>query len=41
LQQNAEQEGEVDWAIHFIDSTMVRVHQHAAGAKKVQREPKP
>ena len=25
----------VDWEIHFIDSTTVRAHQHAAGAKKV------
>lgn len=41
LLQNTEQEEEVDWAIHFIDSTMVRVHQHAAGAKKVRRQPKP
>ena len=25
----------VDWEIHFIDSTIVRAHHHAAGAKKV------
>jgi transposase len=27
----------VDWEVHFIDSTTVRAHQHAAGAKKVVR----
>src|SRR5688572_25723223 len=26
--------GEVDWALHFLDGTTVRAHQHAAGAKK-------
>jgi len=34
LQQDANREGEVTWEIHFIDSTIVRAHQHAAGAKK-------
>lgn len=24
----------IDWEVHFIDSTVVRAHQHAAGAKK-------
>jgi len=41
LQQDAEQDGEVAWEIHFIDSTIVRAHQHAAGAKKVRRLTKP
>jgi len=26
--------GNVEWEIHFVDSTTVRAHQHAAGAKK-------
>lgn len=26
--------GELDWALHFLDGTTVRAHQHAAGAKK-------
>jgi len=34
LQQEAEHTGQVEWEIHFIDSTIVRAHQHAAGAKK-------
>ena len=35
LQTTLERESNVDWEIHFIDSTTVRAHQHAAGAKKV------
>lgn len=41
LQQEADHEGEVEWEIHFIDSTIARAHQHAVGAKKVPRKPKP
>jgi transposase len=41
LQATLEQENNVDWEIHFIDSTIVRAHQHAAGAKKVLRKPRP
>ena len=26
--------GDLDWALHFVDGTTVRAHQHAAGAKK-------
>jgi transposase len=33
LQAQADQDGELDWTIHFVDSTVVRAHQHAAGAK--------
>lgn len=40
LQADLEREGNVDWEIHFIDSTTVRAHQHAAGAKKVTPKPK-
>jgi hypothetical protein len=35
LQTLLDQESNVDWEIHYIDSTTVRAHQHAAGAKKV------
>jgi transposase len=38
LQQAADQEGQLDWQLHFVDGTVVRAHQHAAGAKK--RQPK-
>ena len=40
LQTQAEQAGELDWIIHFVDSTVVRAHQHAAGAKKGTQKPK-
>lgn len=34
LQAEADARGEVDWRQHFLDSTTVRAHQHAAGAKR-------
>ena len=34
LQQNADAANQIDWEVHFIDSTIVRAHQHAAGAKR-------
>ena len=34
LKQQADATGQLDWQMHFIDSTIVRAHQHAAGAKK-------
>ncbi len=34
LQQQADQVGRLDWEVHFGDSTIVRAHQHAAGAKR-------
>jgi transposase len=34
LQSIKDREGLVDWEIHFIDGSVVRAHQHAAGAKK-------
>jgi transposase len=33
LQQVADHVGDLDWSLHFLDSTSVRAHQHAAGAK--------
>ena len=32
LQAEAEQRGEIDWDLHFVDATIIRAHQHAAGA---------
>src|SRR5215216_4880885 len=40
LQQQAAAEGQVEWEIQFLDGTIVRAHQHAAGAKKVKQKPK-
>lgn len=41
VQALVDQDGNVDWEIHFVDSTIVRAHQHAAGAKKAIQKPKP
>ena len=34
LQAEADARGEVDWELHFVDATIVRAHQHAAGARR-------
>jgi transposase len=34
LQAEADERGELDWALHFLDGTTIRAHPHAAGAKK-------
>jgi transposase len=34
LQRQADADGELDWVLHFVDGTVVRAHQHAAGAAK-------
>jgi len=39
LQSEADEQDQIDWEIHLLDGTVVRAHQHAAGAKK--RVPKP
>jgi transposase len=39
VQSEADEEDRIDWEIHLLDGTIVRAHQHAAGAKK--RMPKP
>jgi hypothetical protein len=33
LQSHKDAEGELDWEVHYLDSTIVRAHQDAAGAK--------
>ena len=33
VQRRADAAGEIDWRVHFVDGTVVRAHQHAAGAK--------
>jgi transposase len=35
LQARADARGEVNWDLHFIDATVVRAHQHAAGARQI------
>ena len=39
-QEKADAAGRIDWAIHFVDGTIIRAHQHAAGAKGGARKPK-
>ena len=34
LQAQADADGTLDWTVHYVDGTVVRAHQHAAGAKK-------
>jgi transposase len=34
LQTQADAAGELNWAEHFVDGTVIRAHHHAAGAKK-------
>ena len=40
VQQQADAAGQLDWEVHFVDSTIIRAHQHAAGAKGGTRRPK-
>lgn len=32
LQQQAQRQGQLNWEIHFVDGSVIRAHQHAAGA---------
>jgi transposase len=34
VQQQEDGAGKVDWDVNFLDGTVIRAHQHAAGAKK-------
>jgi transposase len=34
LQRQADAAGELNWSLHHVDGTVVRAHQHAAGAQK-------
>ncbi len=33
LQQQADDDGDLDWSLHHVDGSTVRAHQHAAGAR--------
>ncbi len=35
----AERSGEINWEIHFVDGSVVRAHQHAAGARRGELDP--
>jgi transposase len=34
LQSQADADGKLDWEIHHVDGSVIRAHQHAAGAKR-------
>jgi transposase len=34
LQEEADAGGDLDWTTHYVDGSVIRAHQHAAGAKK-------
>lgn len=40
VQQEEDAAGAVDWEVQFIDSSVIRAHQHAAGAKGGLQKPK-
>jgi transposase len=40
VQRRADADGRLDWAVHFVDGTVIRAHQHAAGAKGGTRTPR-
>jgi hypothetical protein len=33
MQADADARGELDWLVHFVDGSVGRAHQHAAGAR--------
>jgi len=41
VQAEADAQGELDWETHCVDGTVVRAHQHAAGARKSTPEAEP
>ena len=40
VQRQADAAGALDWEMHFVDGTVIRAHQHAAGAKGGTRRTK-
>ena len=40
VQRQADAAGDVDWGVHFVDGSVIRAHQHAAGAKGGTRRPR-
>jgi transposase len=40
VQQQADAQGQIDWSLHFVDGTVIRAHQHSAGAKGGTNKPR-
>ena len=34
LQQQADEQGRLNWEVHHVDGSVIRAHQHSAGAKR-------
>ena len=34
LQQQADAKGQLNWEMHYVDGSVIRAHQHAAGIKR-------
>ncbi len=34
LQREADAQGALDWTTHYVDGSVIRAHQHAAGARR-------
>ena len=41
VKADADAAGALDWDVHHVDATVIRAHQHAAGATKGTHTPKP
>ncbi len=40
IQRQEDAAGHLDWTLHFVDGSVIRAHQHAAGAKGGTQNPK-
>src|SRR5579863_7192678 len=36
VQQQADAQGHLDWQTHYVDGSVIRAHQHAAGARRTK-----
>ena len=36
VQQQADHQGQLDWQTHYVDGSVIRAHQHAAGARRAK-----
>jgi hypothetical protein len=36
LRAQGDQQGQLNWELHHVDSTVIRAHQHAAGARRTK-----
>lgn len=40
VQEQGDRRGALDWELHHVDSTSIRAHQHAAGARRSKGGPR-